>query len=579
MKMKTRNILIMVSAVSLWFVPSVTEAQVDKKVVVTKTYKPVVSGALKLPITPDMADTVKMRPEIDYGITPLMYSPELAAAHSFKPAKVTYWDFNRPTNFYLKLGVGYPINTVGDFYMSTYNVRTGYLMAAANHYGEFGKQRNWFGDSRNILKSSTRARVAGGLYAGKRMFEGELVYDSEVGRRYGAPLSFYSTDNAAPSDPSLTAEYEDFKLKFRFGDDFQDLSRTNFNIDLYGDFFHDKSDWIGERYNLQQFDYGIDGRIGRRLKERHYVEADLRYNGQKGIKNLHYSDNTVWAGLRYGYNTSLFDMLVGVDYCYDNSDRAHHYVLPYLKMQFNIFANGALTPFVEVDGTLHNNDYFSLARHTVYVGYTDEMAALPNTLEYALRAGFAGKVRGRFGYSLYVGLSHADNALYWYNYDYEWMMAKAARREMLSLNLELDYRPVDAIILSAGVHGRFFKEYAKLNGIEMGSGESPIEGDLKFRYRHKKFSVGASAAFGGATEWTSVEPAEYMMLNADSELHTVHNVRMPGYVDLGVDFEWNLKEDWKIFVEGSNLANMKIYKLAYFRQQGIRCTAGFKFTF
>lgn len=576
--MKVKNIIKIVSGVLLAVMPSVTNAQVDKTVEVTKDYQPVLYGAMKLPVVPDMADTVKMRPEIDYGITPLMYSPELVTAHSFKPATVTYWDFNRPTNFYLKMGVGYPINTVGDFFMSTYNVRTGYLMAAANHYGEFGKQNNWFGDRRNILKASTTGRIAGGVYVGQRMFEGEVAYDSEVARRYAAPLNAFATnDSGVAEDPNLKAEYEVFKLKLRLGDDFQDLSRTNFNIDFFGDFFHDKSDWREADYKLQMFDFGVGGKVGRRF-QRHYLEGDVRYKNVSGIKDLRNHDNTVWAGLRYGYTASRIDLLVGADYCYDKPDVGHHYVLPYAKLLLNVTRNDSFIPFVEAEGVLKSNDYYSLARHTIYVRYSEDMTLLPNTLKYDFRAGFAGKFgRGRFGYRLYVGYSIADNALYWYNYNYEWLQAVAAKQQVLTLNAELDYRPIDEIIVSAGIHGRFFKDYGELYGFDMANGESPLEALLKFRYRHRKFSVGASARICGAAEWTVMH--SFTPEGAEQPIMNLQNEKMPMYVDAGVDFEWNLKEDWKIFVEGSNLANMKIYDPAYFRQQGIRCTAGFKFTF
>lgn len=577
--MKAKNIIKIVLGVSLLGMTTVTKAQVDKRVEVTKDYQPVVSGAMKLPVVPDMADTVKMRPEIDYTITPLMYSPELVTAHSFKPATITYWDFNRPTNFYLKMGVGYPINTVGDFYMSTYNVRTGYLMAAANHYGEFGKRANLFGDKRNALRASTKAKIAGGAYWGKRMFEGEIAYGSEIGNRYAAPLWLYNSyddETAAPTDPKYKAEYEDFSLKLRLGDDFQDLSRTNFSIDLFGDYFHDKSDWAAADYKLQEFDFGASARVGRRFG-RHYIEASARYNGVSGIKDLHTKDNTVWAGLRYGYTANAIDLLAGADYCYDKSDAAHSYILPYVKLLLNVTNNGAFIPFVEVEGSLQSNDYYSLARRTVYVGYTEAMQELPNTLAYDFRAGFMGKLaHGRFGYRLYAGLSFADNALYWYNFNYDWMMAAAARQDVVTVNLEMDYRPVDELIISAGAHARFFNNKAELiDGFKMANGRSPFDAYLKLRYKHKKFSVGASARFNAATEWCRAGMVETV---SGAALAAV-NEKMPSYLDLGVDFEWRIKEDWAIFVEGSNLANMKIYTLDYFRERGIGCTAGFKFTF
>lgn len=571
---------------------STAAAQVDKRVEVTKDYRPEVSEAVKLPIAPDMADTVKMRPEIDYTITPLMYSTELVTTRNIKPATVTYWNFNRPTNFYLKLGVGYPINTVGDFYMSTHNVRTGYLMAAANHYGEFGKMANFFGDRRNAMKSSTRARVAGGLYWGKHMFEGELAYGSEVAGRFAAPLSALSTDG---SDPNLKAEYEDFTLKLRLGDDFVDLSRTNFNVEFKGAFFNNKSDWSAADYNLQQFDFGADAKVGRRFG-RHYVEADAGINALRGIKDLHSRNNTASVGLRYGYTSNRVELLLGADYARDWSSAGDgkNYILPVLKLELDVTNNDAVIPFVEAEGTLRNNDYYYLSRETVYVGFDESMQSLPNTLTYDIRLGLTGKFgRGRLGYRLWAGMSFAKDELYWYNYNYEWLMARTGGENAVSLNLELDYRPIDGLLLSAGVHGRFFNESAEFDdGTPIRNGKSPVDGFFKIRYKHKKFAVGAYAKMCGAAEWSSVTAAVDTRAGDDDVVGpdplpvpeptpamTVSTFRAPGYVDVGVEFEWRIKQDWTLFVEGSNLTNSKIYNLAYFREQGIRCTAGFKFVF
>ena len=63
-----KRVLILSAAVLFCGVP--LRAQVTKQVEVTKTYVPEVSKAVKLPIVPDMTDTVRLRPEIDYTVTP-----------------------------------------------------------------------------------------------------------------------------------------------------------------------------------------------------------------------------------------------------------------------------------------------------------------------------------------------------------------------------------------------------------------------------------------------------------------------------------------------------------------------------
>ncbi|MEG1405105.1 MAG: hypothetical protein RSC34_00640, partial [Alistipes sp.] len=100
--------------------PSVVAAQVEKSVEVTKDYVPSVVGAAKLAMAPTMIDTAVLRPDIDYSITPLAMSTTFTTK-PIRPATVTYWEFNRPRPFYLKLGAGAPLRSVGDFYATTQN--------------------------------------------------------------------------------------------------------------------------------------------------------------------------------------------------------------------------------------------------------------------------------------------------------------------------------------------------------------------------------------------------------------------------------------------------------------------------
>ena len=118
--------------------PRMAAAQVEKQVEVTKAYVPRVESAQKLAIEPDMTDTTHMRPEIDYTVTPLSLRTTLAT-RPIRPATVTYWEFNRPLPFYLKVGAGYPLNSVLDFYASTQNPSTGYVLGYVNHEGRFAK--------------------------------------------------------------------------------------------------------------------------------------------------------------------------------------------------------------------------------------------------------------------------------------------------------------------------------------------------------------------------------------------------------------------------------------------------------
>lgn len=576
MNKSIRNIVAAFVGLASVSAPAAVSAQVEKRVEVTKTYQAVFSESVKLPITPDMSDTVAMRPDIEYGITPLMYPANLST-HTLKPASVTYWEFNRPRNFYAKLGAGFPLNGVADFYASMHDAHIGYAMAYVNHLGQYGNIKNDSGLKQNALQASTVAGAGGGVYWGKRMFEGGLEYRSEIDRRYAS--------NIKGRDP--LAEYEDFAVKLRFGDDFSDLDRVNFNIDAYGDFFHDKSEWTMKNIKLQQFVFGGKGRVARRFG-RHYAEIAAAYDGGRGIKTLkEYKSNTIAAGVRYGYTSrnSLVDLLAGVDYVYDKIStrpKAAHYLLPHMRLQLNVSSSGAVIPFIEAEGAMHNNSYRSLAYSNPYVEYwtgdngVASLLSLPSTVDYSIRGGVSGKVaHGKVGYRVFIDATFSENSIYWYNRDYMWLRPVAARRDVLSLNAEVDYRPLSNLTLGIGARGKLFKDYASVADHELAGGESPFDAWFTARYKHRRFSVGAYARYCSAATWSSLI---YDDPN-DATIYRWKDARMKGYVDVGVECDVRINEDWMIFLEGTNLANMRIHHLAYYPEQGIRATVGVKFTF
>ena len=214
-------------------------AQVEKRVEVTKAYVPSVEGASKLAVVPDMTDTVKMRPEIDYTITPLSLQTTLAT-RPIRPATVTYWEFNRPLPFYLKAGMGYPFNSVLDFYASSQNPGTGYVVGYVNHEGRYSKIGNDFGVKNNSTRMLNRIGAAAGKYFGRHVLEGDLSYENRMYHRYGMYLA---PDISADAVPGSMADYGDANIAVRFGDDFQDLSRVNFEIAIRGGMFFDHSEW------------------------------------------------------------------------------------------------------------------------------------------------------------------------------------------------------------------------------------------------------------------------------------------------------------------------------------------------
>ena len=239
-----KRVLILSAAVLFCGVP--LRAQVTKQVEVTKTYVPEVSKAVKLPIVPDMTDTVRLRPEIAYTVTPSALATNLST-EPFRPATVSYWEFDRPRPLYLKVGAGAPLNSVLDLYASTQNPGTGYVVGYLNHTGDWADIRNDFGVRPTSWRMHNRMGAAAGKYLGRRLLEGKLDLTNRVYHNYGfdgaeALCTRYGNDGAASYYPFTKVSndrqhYDDAMLHVRIGDDFTDLSRFNFNVELRGGYF------------------------------------------------------------------------------------------------------------------------------------------------------------------------------------------------------------------------------------------------------------------------------------------------------------------------------------------------------
>ena len=439
--------------------PQLAAAQVEKQVEVTKAYVPKVESASKLAVQPDMTDTARMRPEIDYTITPLSLRTTLSP-RPIRPATVTYWEFNRPLPFYLKAGAGYPLTSVLDFYASSQNPSTGYVVGYVNHEGRYADIKNDFGVKNNSTRMFNRIGAAAGKYFGRHILEGDIYYDNRMYHRYGA----WADGDGAGLGIGGMNDYGDANVAVRFGDNFQDLSRTNFEIALRGGMFFDHSEWPDYGDKARQTALGARAKIARGFgRSRFSLEAgyELR-SGQKSLEGS--SQQLIHAALRYGFAGGVVRFDVGADYYRDRTEfegepsnlvKSENYVIPFARLDFNLGTPG-LKPFFEADGAVTPNDFRALTLENPYVASSTWLDK--SSVDYNFRLGLGGSLwRSRFDYRVYAGVSVRDNHLFWTTYRslsddpafsevFQGVLVPVmARQTVTSFNGEIEFRPVSAL--------------------------------------------------------------------------------------------------------------------------------------
>ena len=163
--------------VLLSILPATVVAQVEKQVVVEKNYIPTVGSAQKLSIVPDMTETVMMRPDVDYTISPRSFETSLMT-EKFRTATISYWDYQRSRPLYARAAAGVPWASEADVYVATHNKDRGYAMAYLNHWGDYRSRYNIAGEK--VKKNTTEMNNTIGGRAG-------LFLGTTGGTGYGGP--------------------------------------------------------------------------------------------------------------------------------------------------------------------------------------------------------------------------------------------------------------------------------------------------------------------------------------------------------------------------------------------------------
>lgn len=556
-------------------------AQVKKSVEVKKSYVPTLSQSTKPSMTPDFTDTVKIRPDIDYTIQPKVINNTFST-DIFRPATVTYWEFNRPKPFYLKAGLGYPLSSVVDFYASTQNSSTGYATLYLNHAGDYSKIENDALQKENSTAMDNRIGLAAGYYIGRHTLEGEVWHDNRLRHRYGA--TFNNDDFMVGS----RINFGQTGLKLRIGDDYKDDTAVNFDIRLYAQHNYDNSQTIYLN-NTRQMDAGAAAKVAFGWGDHNFIVGG-DFDGKWGSGDIDdYSNISTKASLRYSFTTRMIDAKVGADYTFvkivNASDKEKfNYIFPYAKFHLNL-GDGAFVPLLEVNSELAHTDFFSLSHVNPYL--VTGLSLPKNQVDYNLSVGADGTISNKLTYRVLLNFKWSENALYWYglnfplsqvdNHNFLQFGVQQARRDQISILAELEWRIIRDLSLGVSLKGSTYDFDAYNGSYKLGGGLPAFESKLHLSYEHRRFSIAANAKMLSTRHWSCFDVGS----NAAGGyfLRGAYMAKVPITIDLGLDFSYHVNSSLSLFAQGKNLCNQRLYDFANYPLQGVGFMVGVKATF
>ncbi len=536
------------------------QAQVNREVEVTRAYIPTVEKAEKPILKAQILDTAYINPDVDYTIMPLAINTQLQSL-PIKPATTTYWEFNKPSLAQLKIGAGYPFNTLLQGYISTQNSEVGYLAANVDHVGNFSDLKNNLGDMTNAYESLNSASIAGGLYISDRYsLNGNVGYSNDFYNKYAFEQSASSAVN-----------FQKFGGAVQFGDSFVDLNHLNFSVGAAASYFFDRNNndnlafdtevILGKSVGLGELLFGLDYK---------YVDSNDDYANQV-------------ASLAASFTTKIssWNITLGGAYYYDSTKidqtKTNHYLIP--NIEVCRAKATVIAPFFTLGGDLEVNSYQELAQLNPYL--KEGLSAI-SSVDYNVALGVMGRVASsKIEYKLYAGYRLGFNSRFWgltvesYDqssgiYDNSFDL-ELADLNTTSANLEIIAKPTSKLSLSLDGH---YYLYSAVDQLLYNNWRPNFDATLKVDYIFGKVNMGVKANLIGEREFSIC-----YLSSATGSSTGDYTVNLPCALNLGLYVDWSASEKFSLFVEGENLCNTNIYPWPMYRGFGCQVTAGVKLKF
>ena len=532
-------------------------AQEHKRVEVTKNYTHEASPAKKMVAPTQISDAPVIEPEISYSVSPETWQIELED-HNFNPATASYWDNNRGERLFSRIAVGYPLVTDFAVRYATHNVRLGYFGVGVEHDGNFAMRENGLGIKQSIANSfamSNRVDVSGGLVVGRQMLEARVDYDNSILNRY------------AKATPDRLA-FNDADVSVRYGDDFVDLSRINFGVEVDGGYWNGGIPAVGDAM-LGEFNANAGLNFARNFHG-NVVGFEAGFGLWKGDAASRYRDVAFNVGVNYGRSFGVVDLKAEVQYMHDkvSDNRGRSYFMPALCVDFNL-DKVAIVPFIEFSTNIKHNNIESLYEANPFIDHAAMQSIFrttASTRSYDLHYGIMGADRAsKLAYRVYLGSSFIADQMLWYVSELGTFGFAQGNNNRLFVGAELEYQPVGGLRLAASARAHM----DRTNSIYAVSDAKIVAGVLA-EYCLQRWKFNLSGDFRSKRSWSGVANVEGVAPMAFTA---------PACFDLKANIAFKVTSSIEAYAEGYNLLNQPIFDYAHYYQNGIGFMLGVKIDF
>lgn len=551
----------------------------DRQIEVTTSYIPDVESARKLDYSPRMIDTVSLKPDVDYTITPTPWNGRFDA-RPIPAITIDAQEYRPEHPFFLRLAAGVPFQSLLDFYATANTADDVVLGAYLNHYGRWSRIKNDLG----VKESAVATRNMAGFYFDKRFARRTLSIKLSDEYRYFENYAGADVDGLRVRSSMYDVWSNDASLSAAFGDDFTDLSRFNYRFGASGNhYYKGHGGYLG---------IGLSALTGWKIQEGD-MTIGLDFNSFRQVNfpvgwgGSAYYDNRFKLSPEYSFAWKDLRLGVGVDLVYDNNNYGgDFYIFPEIKLLYDAFTG--FVPYLNVTGELGDGSIKALQNRHPFVN-TDYVKT---PLHYGLELGAYGSLGRAVSYNVNLGCKLYSNYTYMVDAiqytgtssaptsDYYEIQAvwNDKATNIFFAGIDLKFILAKGLSLDAGFRYNYVSEGRSGNANLPASGIPAVEmsAALKYNYREKLFLSLGMELLGKRTFTTEV--SAYASAGANPAVF-IYQDEYPATVNLRLEAEYRINPRLSVFLWGDNLLNQRIYPLARYPQLGINVLGGIKLLF
>ncbi len=378
----------------------------SEEVTVVGAYEPSLSDVFKININPEMPELQIREPDLQYSITPRLYST-VFVPEKITAARLSGEPLSRLYQSYIKAGFG---NYTTPFVELNYNnlrSRVGNIGLYLKHHSSSGE----IVDFAPANFSDNIAHIYGRRFTSNHVFDGDIRYERNRINYYGFKPDEFLIDND-DIDDLIFQRYNNIGLSASVRSNYRGDEQLNHKFMLG---YNNLSDFDGIAENSLSFKAHIDKSV-RMInlldKEKLSLGFDVAYfNNRYLLENLNATLFEVKP--RYQIGSEHYKLNLGIDAIIESAEDAYIHFFPIIEGQITV-APDVFSIYGALSGGMQRNSLKALSDENPFIN-TVSLPLEFTTENVALSGGVKGQVANRLSFSIGGKFAETDNIPFFIN--------------------------------------------------------------------------------------------------------------------------------------------------------------------